>query len=51
MRRSKKEDEVGHWRGSINLVTGIKESWLRDRSMFRPVAGQSDAEVSQDIVF
>jgi hypothetical protein len=50
MRRSKKEDELGHWRGSINLVTGVKESWLRDRSMFRRVVEQSNAEVSQEIV-
>ncbi|KAF1953391.1 hypothetical protein CC80DRAFT_477906, partial [Byssothecium circinans] len=34
-----------HWRGNINLFTGVKESWLQDRSVFQRV---SDGSVGQE---
>jgi hypothetical protein len=50
MRMNGKDGKDAYWRGNINLVTGVKESWLRDRGRFRRIADGSNAEIGRETV-
>jgi hypothetical protein len=42
-----KED---YWKGNINLVTGLKESWLHSRKRFQRLEDLDDARISYEMV-
>jgi hypothetical protein len=50
MRVAGKEGGEGYWKGNVNLVTGLKESWLRDRSNFLCVERRSEELVVREVV-
>lgn len=41
---------VDYWRGNVNLVTGLKETWLRDGDRFKSLAGRGNVETGQEMV-
>jgi hypothetical protein len=50
-RIKEKENEGTYWKGNINLVTGVKESWLKDRNRFRCIHdGVENAELGRETV-
>jgi hypothetical protein len=41
----------GHyWKGNVNLVTGLKESWLHSQQKFQRVENLDDGRISYEIV-
>ena len=40
----------GCWRGNFNLVTGLEETWLKDRTRFHGVSSGDDAAASLETV-
>lgn len=40
----------GYWRGNSNLVTGVKQSYLDDRTRFRPETGEGEVEITLETV-
>jgi hypothetical protein len=38
------------WKGNSNLVTGVKDDWLKDRGRFQCVSKSGDIETTEEIV-
>ncbi|EUC49977.1 hypothetical protein COCMIDRAFT_83437 [Bipolaris oryzae ATCC 44560] len=47
------QDERGAdcWKGNINLVTGLKETWLKDRARFRPMTSGDEGDARVNVVW
>jgi hypothetical protein len=44
------EPKEDYWKGNINLVTGLKESWLHSRKRFQRLEDLDDARISYEMV-
>jgi hypothetical protein len=51
MNTGKDERGAYYWRGNVNLVTGLKETWLNDRGRFQCLTSENDGGTRVDIVW
>lgn len=51
MHTGQDERGAGSWKGNINLVTELKETWFNDRGRFRPMTGDDDGDARVNVVW
>lgn len=50
MRVDGKGGKNTHWRGNVNVVTGLKEAWLMDRSNFQSISNGRNSQLSEETI-